>query len=106
MKNWDRREFVIGGWIPVGDKVASLVFGELECDRLVYRGEVEYVLSGDIADALKLIARERSPFEGQKLPRDVRHVEPKFVAECKCMAGEHGVRHARLLEVRVRRTAC
>jgi bifunctional non-homologous end joining protein LigD len=104
VKNWDRRDFVIGGFIASESSVESLLLGEMVGGRLVYRGHLEYRLAGDIGEALALIAREANPFviAGEKPPAGSRFVEPKLAAEVKCMPGDHGVRHGVVLSVRLR----
>jgi bifunctional non-homologous end joining protein LigD len=92
VKNVDRQEVVIGGWVPGDgkrrDRIGALLIGVHEEDgalRHVGRvgtGFTEAELDR-VADALRPLEREDSPFApgGPKIPRTAVFVEPKLVAE-------------------------
>jgi bifunctional non-homologous end joining protein LigD len=89
IKNHQRQEFVIGGWLDgqgrrLGVPGAILV-GHYEGDDLVYAGKVgtgftERMLD-DLARRFKPLARADSPFTGRTAPRAAHFIEPKLVCE-------------------------
>jgi bifunctional non-homologous end joining protein LigD len=90
MKCLGRDEFVIGGYRTSNAKgrpFSSLLVGEFEDGRLIYRGRVgtgfdERTL-GNIAQRLRSLARDKSPFVAvpAEVRSDARWVEPALVAE-------------------------
>ena len=85
-----RDEFVIGGYRKSDKKgrpFASLLLGEFEGDRLIYRGRVgtgfNEALMDDLAGAMKSLERKTAPFD--TLPADARRgavwLTPKLVGE-------------------------
>ena len=91
VKNVQRQELVICGWLPGegrrADRIGALLMGHwTEDGRLRYAGRVgtgftERTLN-DLARRLRPLRREDSPFdEAPKLPRNAVFVEPDLVAE-------------------------
>jgi bifunctional non-homologous end joining protein LigD len=91
VKNVQRQELVIAGWLPGegrrADRIGALLMGHWTEDRrLRYAGRVgtgftERTLN-ELARKLKPLRREDSPFdEAPKLPRNAVFVEPDLVAE-------------------------
>ncbi len=89
VKNHLRQELVIGGWLPGEgrrrDRIGALLIGYHEGDRLRYAGRVgtgftEATLKL-VAERLKPLEREASPFDGGRPPRGSVWVEPTLVAE-------------------------
>src|SRR3954451_22318676 len=89
IKNVQRQEVVIGGWMPGegrrAQSLGSLVVGFYDGDRLVYVGNVgtgfkeeALVRLGRLLEPLK---RKDSPFDGRQPKKGAIFVEPKLVAE-------------------------
>ena len=89
IKNVQRQEVVIGGWMPGegrrAQSLGSLVVGYYDGDRLVYAGNVgtgfkeeDLVRLGRLLEPLK---RKDSPFDGRQPKKGAIFVEPKLVAE-------------------------
>jgi bifunctional non-homologous end joining protein LigD len=94
IKNVNRQELVIGGWLPGkgnrAGRLGALLMGYYEPDRegqqtLRYAGRVGTGFDDRELERLgrKLAARARdsSPFAGTQPPRGARFVEPELVAE-------------------------
>jgi bifunctional non-homologous end joining protein LigD len=93
VKNTGRQEFVIGGWVTGEgrrrDRLGALLIGHhgggLPGDRLRYAGKVGTGFSErevtELPERLAELERDSSPFEGGRLPKDARFVEPRLVAE-------------------------
>ena len=89
VKNKQRQEVVIGGWLPEKDRPerlgALLVGYHDEQGRFRYAGRVGTGWNAKerarLERALKPLARDRSPFEGKRGPKGARYVEPRLVAE-------------------------
>ncbi|MEA2478303.1 MAG: bifunctional non-ous end joining protein LigD [Thermoleophilaceae bacterium] len=100
VKNQQRQELVIGGWLPGegnrSGKVGALLIGYYdttpteakkrgEPQRFLYAGRVgtgftEATL-GLLARELTPLARDTSPFDGRQPPKAARFVEPRLVGE-------------------------
>jgi bifunctional non-homologous end joining protein LigD len=92
VKNVERQEVVIGGWMPGEgrrrERIGALLAGVTEPDgRLRYAGRVGTGFTEDeldrLAGLLAPLERERSPFDapGPAVPRGAVFVEPRLVAE-------------------------
>ena len=89
VKNKQRQELVIGGWLPEKDRPdrlgALLVGYHDDPGALRYAGRVG--TGWDAKERAKLerelagVAAGSSPFEGKRGPRGARHVEPRLGAE-------------------------
>jgi bifunctional non-homologous end joining protein LigD len=92
IKNVDRQEVVIGGWVPGDgkrrDRIGALLIGVYdESGPLRHVGRVGTGFTeaelDRLAEKLRPLEREDSPFApgGQKIPRSAVFVEPALVAE-------------------------
>ena len=90
IKNRNRQEFVIGGWLEGAGKrtghPGALLVGYHDKDKFVYAGKVGTGFTEKMLDELRRklepLARPTSPFErGAKPPTKAHFVEPKLVAE-------------------------
>jgi bifunctional non-homologous end joining protein LigD len=91
VKNVDRQEVVIGGWVPGEgrrrESIGALLVGVREGDELRHVGRVGTGFTeSELARLQGLLApleRDSSPFApgGPKIPRGAVFVEPKLVAE-------------------------
>jgi bifunctional non-homologous end joining protein LigD len=89
IKNVRSQEVVIGGWLPGkgrrGGTIGALLAGYYEDGELRYAGKVGTGWSDEdlerLAERLKPLGRETSPFEGRQPERGSIFVEPKLVAE-------------------------
>jgi bifunctional non-homologous end joining protein LigD len=89
IKNQQRQEFVIGGWVPGAGsragKVGALVIGYREGNELVSAGKVgtgfTAAMLRDLEERLRPLARATSPFTSGVVPREAHHVEPRLVCE-------------------------
>jgi bifunctional non-homologous end joining protein LigD len=103
VKNVDRQEFVIGGWVPGKGRrkgsLGSLLIGYYDGEELRYAGKVGTGFSerslADLAERLKPLERRSSPFAGGNVDKDARFVEPRLVAEVEFreLTGDGMVRH-------------
>jgi bifunctional non-homologous end joining protein LigD len=82
VKNKQRAELVIGGYLPGERRIGALLLGEREDGSLRYAGRAGSGLKeSDMEDLLeRMRPREASPFEG-KTPRGSVFVEPELTAE-------------------------
>jgi bifunctional non-homologous end joining protein LigD len=89
VKNHLEQELVIGGWVEGEGKrrglPGALLVGYWEDSRFVYAGKVgtgftEQMLER-LARLMAPLARDTSPFDAGKPPRDAHFVEPKLVGE-------------------------
>jgi bifunctional non-homologous end joining protein LigD len=89
VKNRLRQELVIGGWVEGRGRLAgrpgALLLGYFEDGRFVYAGKVgtgftESTL-GRVADLMRPLERDTSPFEVGRPPGHPHFVEPRLVAE-------------------------
>jgi bifunctional non-homologous end joining protein LigD len=100
VKNHNRQELVIGGWLPGkgarAGRVGSLAVGYFDVTRaeaerrgkpqqLLYAGnvgtgfkEADLRQLGELFEELR---RDESPFSGRQPPKETRFVEPRLVAE-------------------------
>jgi bifunctional non-homologous end joining protein LigD len=93
VKNQQRQEFVIGGWVPGAGKrsgnVGALVLGYWEGDDFVCAGKVGTGFTDAILDRLRALlrplARSASPFTRGSVPREAQFVEPRLVGEIEFM---------------------
>jgi bifunctional non-homologous end joining protein LigD len=115
-KNWvkvkctRRQEFVILGWsrsTAKGRPFSSLLLGQYEGKKLVYRGKVgtgfDAESLADLAAKLEKLARKTAPVEVERAEaRGVAWVTPKLVAEVAFaeFTGEGRVRHGSFLGLR------
>jgi len=89
LKNVNRQEVVIGGWLP-GEgnrtgRLGALLIGYYEADRLRFAGKVgtgftDKVL-GELGQTLAPLARESSPFADKVPWKGAKYVEPVLVAD-------------------------
>jgi bifunctional non-homologous end joining protein LigD len=109
IKNVNRQELVIGGWLPGkgsrAGKLGALLMGYYEPDEhgrqvLRYAGRVgtgfkERDLE-HLGRELEARSRDTSPFTGTQPPRGARFVEPELVAEIEFAqwTREHILRHS------------
>jgi bifunctional non-homologous end joining protein LigD len=89
IKNVQRQEVVIGGWMPGegrrAQSLGSLVVGYYDDGRLVYAGNVGTGFKEDdlvrLGRLLEPRKRKTSPFDGRQPKKGAIFVEPKLVAE-------------------------
>jgi bifunctional non-homologous end joining protein LigD len=89
IKNRNRQELVIGGWLEGEGKrrgyPGALLVGYYDKGKFVYAGKVGTGFSDATLDKLnkilKPLARDTSPFDVGSPPRAANFVEPKIVAE-------------------------
>ena len=88
IKNVQRGEFVIGGWVPGSGsrsgRIGALLVGYREDGKLRYAGKVgtgftEQAL-GELEQRLEPLRRKTSPFDGRRPPKGSVFVEPRLVA--------------------------
>lgn len=92
VKNEQRQEFVVGGWLP-GKGGRSGVLGSLQLGVHDAEGALRYaggVGTGFDQDTLKALTaklerlqRKTSPFEGRQPPKEARFVTPSLVVEVR-----------------------
>ena len=89
VKNKQRTELVIGGWLPEKERskrLGALLVGHYD-EQGAFRFAGRVGTGWDAKERARLegllapLARERSPFEGRRGPRGARYVEPRLVAE-------------------------
>jgi bifunctional non-homologous end joining protein LigD len=103
VKNYQRADFVVGGWVPLRgteDEVGSLVLGERdEAGRLICVGSVGTGFDAHTKAALKQhlpgLRTSASPFVGGvPVPKATKFVQPLLIAEVSYLErGEDGLRH-------------
>jgi bifunctional non-homologous end joining protein LigD len=89
IKNTRSQEVVIGGWLPGkgrrGETVGALVVGHYEDGDLCYAGKVGTGFADEdlqrLAERLKPLRRDSSPFVGRQPERGTNFVDPKLVAD-------------------------
>jgi bifunctional non-homologous end joining protein LigD len=89
VKNRNRQEFVIGGWLDGEGKrrgyPGALLVGYYDKRKFVYAGKVGTGFSDatleKLAGLMKPLAQDKSPFEVGSPPRAAHFVKPKLVAE-------------------------
>jgi bifunctional non-homologous end joining protein LigD len=89
VKNRNRQEFVIGGWLEGegkrGNNPGALLLGYYDKDKLVYAGKVGTGFTDAMLDklqiAMKSLAQAKSPFDVGVPPKAAHFVKPKLVAE-------------------------
>ena len=89
VKNHRSQEVVIGGWLPGKGRrsgtLGALLAGYYEDDELRFAGKVGTGFSEDdlrrLAEQLKPLRRDESPFTGRQPERGSIFVEPKLVGE-------------------------
>ena len=89
VKNHDRQEFVIGGWLEGEGKrtghPGALLVGFYDKDKFVYAGKVGTGFTDAMLDklqgAMKPLAQDKSPFDVGAPPKKAHFVKPKLVAE-------------------------
>jgi bifunctional non-homologous end joining protein LigD len=89
VKNRNRQEFVIGGWLDGEGKrtghPGALLVGYYDKDKLVYAGKVGTGFTDAMLDklqsALKPVAQTKSPFDAGTPPKAAHFVKPKLVGE-------------------------
>jgi bifunctional non-homologous end joining protein LigD len=93
VKNQQRQEFVIGGWMPGAGKrsgkVGALVLGYWDGDDFVCAGKVGTGFTDAMLERLSALlrplARSTSPFMRGSVPREAQFVEPLLVGEIEFM---------------------
>jgi bifunctional non-homologous end joining protein LigD len=89
VKNRNRQEFVVGGWLDGEGKRSghpgALLVGYYDRDKFVYAGKVGTGFTDAMLDklqsALKAIAQAKNPFDVGAAPKAAHFVKPKLVAE-------------------------
>ena len=89
IKNQQRQEFVVGGWVPGEGKrsgtIGALVIGVYEGDRLVSAGKVGTGFTDgmlrEFEAMLRPLVRETSPFAAGEVPHEARFVKARLVCE-------------------------
>jgi bifunctional non-homologous end joining protein LigD len=89
IKNIEKQEVVIGGWMPGegrrASSLGSLVVGYYDGDDLKYAGNVGTGFKEDdlirLGKLLEPLRRSKSPFDGRQPKKGAIFVEPKLVAE-------------------------
>jgi bifunctional non-homologous end joining protein LigD len=89
VKNHDRQEFVIGGWLEGEGKrtgyPGALLVGFYDKDRFVYAGKVGTGFTDATLDklqgAMKPLEQDKSPFAVGSPAKKAHFVKPKLVAE-------------------------
>jgi bifunctional non-homologous end joining protein LigD len=89
VKNRNRQEFVIGGWLDGEGKRSghpgALLVGYYDKGKFVYAGKVGTGFSDAMLDKLqslmKPLAQDKSPFEVGEAPKKAHLVKPELVAE-------------------------
>src|SRR6266568_2496083 len=89
VKNHNRQELVIGGWLDGEGKrrgyPGALLVGYYDKDKFVYAGKVGTGFSDATLDKLnqllKPLAVDKSPYDAGSPPRAAQFVKPKVVAE-------------------------
>lgn len=89
VKNSLSQEFVAAGWVPGegrrSGRIGALVIGYYEDDRLISAGSVGTGFTDrmldELAERLRPLAIDHSPFAAGEIPRGSRFVEPKLVCE-------------------------
>src|SRR6185312_996399 len=92
VKNTDRQEVVIGGWLPGEgrrrDRIGALLVGVREDGHLRYAGRVGTGFTerelDRLATLLRPLERDTPPFDAPEQtapPRDAVWVEPRYVAD-------------------------
>jgi bifunctional non-homologous end joining protein LigD len=89
VKNHDRQEFVIGGWLEGEGKrtghPGALLVGYYDKDKFVYAGKVGTGFTDAMLDKLqsgmKPLAQDKNPFDVGVPPKRAHFVKPKLVAE-------------------------
>jgi bifunctional non-homologous end joining protein LigD len=102
VKNVNRQELVIGGWLPGkgarAGRLGALLVGYYERDEnrqrvLRYAGRVGTGFNEDdlerLGEKLATIPRSSSPFSGTQPPRGANFVEPELVAEIEFRQWTH-----------------
>ena len=93
VKNQQRQEFAIGGWVPGAGKrsgkVGALVLGYWDGDNFVCAGKVGTGFTDAMLERLgallRPLARSTSPFTRGSVPREAQFVEPRLVGEVEFM---------------------
>lgn len=104
IKNWQRQEFVIGGWRHDRDGtdgwLGALMLGCHDDEGFTYCGSVEAGFRPDTVSALvallPTLERGTSPFHNRPAKKGEHFVEPVLVAEVQFIGWSHGgaIRHA------------
>jgi bifunctional non-homologous end joining protein LigD len=89
VKNRNRQEFVIGGWLDGEGKRSghpgALLVGYYDKGKLVYAGKVGTGFTDAMLDklqnAIKPLATDKNPFGAGAPPKQAHFVKPKLVAE-------------------------
>ena len=90
MKNLMDDDFVVCGWIPKDNHRTSIVLGQYDGGKLLYKGHVTLGVSGAAFDKINaLLAPFRPPFD-EPAPagygnEDARWVEPRLVCVVEYM---------------------
>jgi bifunctional non-homologous end joining protein LigD len=89
VKNRNRQEFVIGGWLDGEGKRSghpgALLVGYYDSGKFVYAGKVGTGFTDAMLDklqsAMKPLATDQNPFDAGAPPKKAHFVKPKLVAE-------------------------
>ena len=89
VKNRNRQEFVIGGWLDGEGKRSghpgALLVGYYEKGKFVYAGKVGTGFTDAMLDklqsAMKPLAQDKNPFDAGAPPKKAHLVKPKLIAE-------------------------
>jgi bifunctional non-homologous end joining protein LigD len=89
VKNHMRQEFVVAGWVPGegrrSGRIGALVIGYFDGNDLISAGSVGTGFTDrmldDLAEQLRPLGIDHSPFAAGELPRGAHFVEPRLVCE-------------------------
>jgi bifunctional non-homologous end joining protein LigD len=98
IKNHNRQEFVIAGWLDGAGKrggyPGALLVGYYDGGKFVYAGKVGTGFTDAILEELnkklKPLATDKNPFDGGSPPRAAHFVKPKIVAELEFVEWTRG----------------
>src|SRR2546428_2496795 len=101
IKNRNRQELVIGGWLDGEGKrrgyPGALLVGYYKDGKFVYAGKVGTGFTDKILDELnaklKPLAVDKNPFDAGAPPRAAHFVKPKIVAELALVERTRGGQH-------------
>jgi bifunctional non-homologous end joining protein LigD len=102
IKNFERRDMAIGGWLAHSDGTYGVLVGDVDAQALVFGGVVDIGIGPRLIAVLETIEQERTPFARGPLPRGARHCQPRLICEVQYLAGSEALRHAVLRGVRPR----
>jgi bifunctional non-homologous end joining protein LigD len=89
VKHRQRQELVIGGWVEGEGRrrglPGALLLGYYDGDRFVYAGKTgtgfTHAMLAKLAELMRPLERETSPFDAGRPPAGAHFVEPRLVGE-------------------------